>query len=312
MPTLTRRKLIASGAAAGASLATLHMGAFAQDDLPKVRIGTMSNTEQRLLAELVAQVLEDAGYKTDQSHLASTFIVHEARNNGDINVHMEYTGSGLTILEQDVADFRDEDTTPEEVAELVYDEVKRGYEENWNAVWLEPFGFNNTYAFGMRDEHAETLGIESVSDLEEHAGELVLGAQHEFLIRDDGLPGVEELYGFQFRDAQSMESGLMYAALDNENVDVISAYSTDGRIPQLNIRLLEDDLGFFPPYHAATVVRQELLDASPEIADVLNKLGGQVSDEQMQAMNFEVDDGGREPADVARDFLNESGVLGED
>lgn len=312
MRNLTRRNLIATGTAAGAAFATLRVPVLAQDGLPKVRVGSHSNTEQLLLAELVVRVLEDAGFDTEQSNLAGTFLVHEARNAGDIDVHVEYTGAGLTVLEQNVADLREEGDSPEDVAGIVFDEVKRGYEERWNATWLEPFGFNNTYAMGMREAHAEELGIETVSDLKDHAGELVLGAQHEFLVREDGLPGMQLLYDIDFQDTQSMESGLMYAALDNEDVDVISAYSTDGRIQVLNIRLLEDDLGFFPPYHAAPVVRLELLDESPEVADVINQLAGKISDEQMQSMNYEVDNGGEEPREVARDFLTQEGLLEEE
>lgn len=304
----SRRRFV-GGIAAGAALAGFGASVLAQDSLPKVRVGSHSNTEQLLLAELVVQVLEDAGYETEQSNLAGTFIVHEARNAGDVDVHVEYTGAGLTVLEQNVADLRDENDSPEDVAGLVFEEVKRGYEEQWNATWLEPFGFNNTYAMGMREAHAEELGIEKVSDLREHAAQLVLGAQHEFIVRDDGLPGMQDHYDIEFSGAQSMESGLMYAALDSEEVDIISAYSTDGRIQVLNIRLLEDDLGFFPPYHAAPVVRQELLEESPQVADVINQLAGRISDEQMQSMNYEVDDGGGEPRDVVRDFLTEEGLI---
>lgn len=308
---ITRRHMI-QGTVAGAACATLATPVLAQDDLPNVRVGSFNNTEQLLMAELVVQVLEDAGFETEQFNLAGTFIVHEARNAGDIDVHVEYTGTGLTVLEQNVADLRQDGDSPEDVASIVFDEVKRGYEEQWNAIWLEPFGFNNTYAMGMRETHAEELGIESISDLKDYPGELVIGAQHEFIVREDGIPGMQDIYGIEFQDTQSMESGLMYAALDNEDVDIISAYSTDGRIQALNIRLLEDDLGFFPPYHAAPVVRQELLDASPEVADVINRLAGKISDEQMQSMNFRVDDGGEEPRDVARDFLTQEGLLEED
>lgn len=309
--SISRRTLIGT-ASAGIVAATSmrQLVVFAQDELPKVRIGSHSNTEQLILAELIIQVLEYAGYETEQSNLAGTFLVHEARNAGDIDVHVEYTGAGLTVLEQNVADLREEGDPPQDVTSIVFDEVKRGYEENWNATWLEPFGFNNTYAMGMREAHAEALGIETVSDLKDHAGELVLGAQHEFLVREDGLPGMQDLYDIEFQNSQSMESGLMYSALDNEDVDVISAYSTDGRIQVLNIRLLEDDLGFFPPYHAAPVVRMELLDESPEVADVISQLAGQISDEQMQSLNYEVDNGGEEPADVARNFLTEEGLIG--
>src|SRR5690606_36388466 len=162
----------------------------------------------------------------------------------------------------------------EEVVEEVYQVVKDGYQEEFNAVWLDSIGLNNTYALALRREHAEELGVTTISDLEEHAGDLTFGATQEFTVRPDGLPGLTELYGFEFGDVESMESGLMYQALENENVDVISAFATDGRIISLDFVLLEDDKGFFPPYYAAPVVRGEVLDESPEVADILNQMGG--------------------------------------
>ncbi len=183
------------------------------------------------------------------------------------------------------------------------------YIENWDTYWLDPIGINNTYALAMRREHAEELGVTKISDLESHAGDLSLGGSQEFIVRIDGLPGLEEAYGFEFGDSSGMESGLMYQALENKDVDVISAFATDGRIPALDFVLLEDDKAFFPPYHASPVVRGPLLEEAPEVEDLLNQMGGLIDNTKMAELNFRVDDGGEEPRDVAIDFLVENEII---
>ena len=310
---MNRRTFIAAGASTGIAMTALSHPAslLAQDDKPAVTVGSTNYTEQFILAEMLALLLEDAGYSTEVEHnIGGTAVIHKARNAGDIDTHVEYTGSGLTILGRDVAEIRDEDSTPTEVVEQVYEIVKQGYEEEFNAIWLDPIGINNTYALAMRREHAEELGIETISDLKEHAADLEFGGSQEFVVRADGLPGIQETYGIEFESSGGMESGLMYQALENEDVDVISAFATDGRIVSLDFVLLEDDKGFFPPYYAAPVVRGELLEASPEAEEVLNQLAGKIDNETMAGLNLRVDEGGEEPRPVAQDHLQELGLIG--
>ena len=314
MNTITRRKFVITGtAAAGLALAATHApsGVMAAQDKPTIKVGSTNYTEQFILAEMLALLLEDEGYKVETEHnLGGTFVIHEARNNGDIDVHVEYTGSGLTILGQEVSDVTEEGDTPDEIVETVYDVVKSGYQEEFQAVWLDPLGLNNTYALAMRAADAEERGITKISDLKEHQDELILGGSQEFLVREDGLPGIEELYGIEFKDSRGMESGLMYSALDNGDVDVISAFATDGRIPALDFILLEDDLAFFPPYYASPVVREDLFERAPETEEILNQLAGMLDNTTMAELNFRVDDGGEAFRDVARDYLTEHELIG--
>ncbi len=308
MPQLTRRTFV-GGAAAGIAATGLAGSTVLAQDAPELTVGSTNYTEQFILAEMMALLLEDAGYPIQVEHnIGGTLVIHEARNAGDIDVHAEYTGSGLTVLGIDVNDVKEEGATPEETVEQVYEVVKEGYKEEFNAVWLDPIGLNNTYALAMRREHAEELGVTAISDLEEHAGDLSLGGSQEFIVRPDGLPGLEETYGFEFANSQGMESGLMYQALENEDVDVISAFSTDGRIISLDFVLLEDDKGFFPPYYASPVVRGEVLEANPEVADILNQMGGLIEGDTMAQLNLRVDEGGEEPRPVAGCFLTEQGL----
>ncbi len=312
MKNLTRRSLI-HGAAAGAAIATLGRPAFAQEDMDPIVVASSDYTEQFILAEMMALMLEDAGYPVEREHnLGGTFVVHEGREAGDIDVHVDYTGQSLIILGMSVEDVREEGDTSEETTDRVYEVVKETYEEEYDTIWLDPLGLNNTYALAMRREDAEERGIETYSDLIPVADELHFGGSQEFLVRDDGLVGIQDLYGMTFGDTSGMASGLMYSALEEGEVDVISAFATDGRIQSMDFVLLEDDLGFFPPYYACPLVRAEIVEKAPETQEILNQLAGKIDDSTMQGLNFRVDDGGEEFTDVARDFLTEQGIIGGD
>lgn len=295
-------------------------GLAAQDsDKPVVTVGSKDFTEQLIVAEMVALMLEDAGYPVErQINLGGTAVVHQALVNDEIDVYVEYTGTGLlALLEMELPETTADGATPADGSgtagqDQVYDIVAAEYAERFGLEWLQPWGFNNTYAIAVTPETAEEYDLQTISDLENANGELVLGATQEFLVRPDGLPGLTELYGIEFEDAQGLDPGLVYAALEEGSVDVITATATDGRIPALDLVVLEDDKGFFPPYYAAPVVDAELLAEYPEIRDILNQLAGTIDDETMANLNFRVDDGGEEPIDVARSYLEEQGIIESD
>lgn len=323
---ISRRSLIGR-TAAGVTLASV-AGApavFAQDDLPTVGVGSKDFTESVLLGEIVAQLLEDNGFTVErQLNLGGTLVAHEALVAGDIDTYVEYTGTGLlailggTLPEIDASPEAGDDAgaTPEaggsDMAQTVYDIVAEEYPKEFGVEWLEPWGFNNTYTLAMRRDRAEELGLEKISDLEGIAGDLTIGATQEAVVREDGVPGLEALYGLEFGDVVGLDPGLMYAAVDNGEVDIITAFATDGRIESLDLVLLEDDLAFYPPYFAAPVVRQDLLEAAPNVEDILNSVAGKIDDARMAGLNFQVDEETREVPDVARDFLTEEGLIGGD
>lgn len=319
---ISRRKLIGT-TTAGVAAAAVAGGpaAFAQDK-PTIKVGSKDFTEQLIIGEIVAQLLEDDGFPVERQFNIGTLIVHEALINGDVDTYVEYTGTGLiAILGQELPP-RDEGAgedaaatpgaTPGSIggyADTVYDIVAEAYPEEFGVEWLEPWGFNNTYALAMRRSHAEELGVTTISDLIPIAGDLSLGSTAETIAREDGVMGLENTYGLDFSDVVSLDAGLMYTAIDGEEVDVITAFATDGRIESMDLVLLEDDLEFFPPYHAAPIVRQDMLEQAPEIADVLNTLAGEIDDATMTEMNFMADEEGMEPADIARNFLTEGGYI---
>ena len=323
---ITRRKLIGT-TAAGMAVATAagQSAVFAQDDKPTIAVGTRPFTEHLLLGEIVAQLLENDGFGVDRKfNLGGAAVSQEALLNGDIHTLVEYTGTALIVMLGLELPEAGGDATPAATAEAgaspvaggsrsdqVYEIVKEKYPEEFGLEMLERWGFNNTYALAMRREDAEERGVTKISDLTDMAGEMSIGTEAEASVREDGVPGLEKKYGFEFDDVVTLDPGLMYQAVDEGEVDVITAYSTDGRIESMDLVLLEDDLEFFPPYDAAPVVRQDTLEESPEIRDVLNQLAGKIDDERMTAMNNQADGEGREHPDIVREFLIEVGIVEE-
>lgn len=313
MTHLTRRRFVQAGTSAAVIAALGAPAALAQDgDKPTIRVGSKNFTEQFIMNEFLALKLEDAGYPVERNFgLGGTAVLMEAVFADQIDVFVEYTGTGLiAMLQQELPEIpENSDTT---MAEEVYRLTKEGYDAEYSLTWLEQMGWNNTYALAVTREFAEEHGLTTTSDLEPLAGDLNLGTDLEFQVRDDGLPGLVDTYGFEFGDVTPGDPGLMYQAVAEGEVDVITAYTTDGRIPALDLVVLEDDKGFFPPYYAAPVVRNAILDETPEIGDLLNELADQFSDEEIQAANYEVDENGAEAQDVARAILEEKGLIGSE
>ena len=270
---------------------------------PTVSVGSKSFTEQLIVGNMIAQLLESKGYPVNRRlGLASTALVHAALLKGDVDVYVEYTGTGLvTILKQPVI------AEPE----AAYTAVKKMYAEQFHLIWAKPWGFNNTYALMMRQADADRLKIKRISDLKPSARDLVLGSTIEFASRPDGIPGLTKQYGLAFKDTRAMDPGLVYQAIASRQVDIISGFSTDGRIPQLKLAVLEDDQKFFPPYYAAPVLRADLVQKSPIVLEVLNRLAGKISDKTMAQLNLEVDANRRSPEEVAAEYLKGLHLIGK-
>ncbi len=268
---------------------------------PTIAVGSKSFTEQLIVGNMVARLLESRGYPVNRRlGLASTAIVHAALLKGDVDLYIEYTGTGLvTILKQPViAD-----------PQAAYDAVKRLYADQFHLIWAKPWGFNNTYALMMRRDDTDRLKIKTISDLKPRARDLVLGATTEFMARPDGIAGLSKRYGLAFKDMRGMDPGLVYQAIASRQVDVISGFSTDGRIPQLKLAVLQDDLKFFPPYYAAPVMRADLVQKSPIVLEILNRLAGKISNETMARLNLQVDGDRRAPEEVAGEFLRSLNLI---
>lgn len=267
-----------------------------------IRIGSKNFTEQLILAEMIAQRIE---HETDinverKFNLGGTMICHEALVSGELDMYPEYTGTGLiAILKSDVRP-----SDPDEVYSLVAGK----YEELFDLRWLGSFGFNNTYAIAVRREDAERNKWTRISDLRKPAGSLRAGFTSEFSERPDGYPGLKEAYGFGFGKVVDLDPAIMYDAVKEGQVDIITAFATDSRIPGYDLVILDDDRGFFPPYHAAVVVREDTLERYPEISKALEPLAGLIGEQTMQDLNFQVDQKKRSVCEVVREFLLGKGL----
>jgi len=274
-----------------------------KDEDKSITIGTKPMTEQYIIGEMIKQLVEentDINVEMKSGIAGGTSNLHPALTSGEVDLYPEYTGTGwMFVLKNDLIEDPDE----------MYEETKKAYEEEFNVIWLEQYGFNNTYTLAIDGEKAKELNIETYSDLANKSDELTFGAEYDFYERDDGYNELVEEYGLNFKDTKEMDIGLKYKAIESKEVDVINAFSTDGLLDEYKLRVLEDDKNFFPSYYATTIVRKETLDKYPELEEVLNKLGGQISEEEIRKLNNKVEGKNEEPKDVAEEFLKEKGLL---
>ncbi len=269
-----------------------------------ISVSSKQFTEQLLLGNMMALLLQEYGYDATYTPLGSTAAAHEALVAGEIDVYAEYTGTGyLTHLGMEYSS----DMTSGEI----YKSVSDAYMEQWNLMWLEPSAFNNTYCLAITEARAEELGVVTVSDLQAKSEGLVFGATAEFIDRPDGLPGLEETYGeFAFADVLSFDPGLKYSGLQEGDLDVTTCFGTDGQISAMNLRVLVDDAGFWPPYNVAPVIDASIVESDPRVSVILNMLMQKLDGPTMSQLNWEVDGNDQEPADVAFQYLIDAGLLG--
>lgn len=271
-------------------------------DKPALTIGSKNFTESLILGEMYSLALENAGYKvTRKLNLGGTLVAHEALKNGDIDMYPEYTGTGLINVLQ---------SAPKSDAQVVYDEVAKGYKEKFNLVWLEPTNANDSQGLVTTKKVAEKYNIYKISDLQKHAAELNMAAVPEFEEREDGLKGLNAAYGkFDFKSMKLYDYGIKYRVILDGEADVTVGFTTDGDLTNKDLVLLEDDKKFWPPYYVAPVIRGETLDKDANIAKVLNEVSAKLDTEKVQALNDEVDVNKKEYEDVAHDFLEKEGLL---
>ncbi|WP_249872458.1 glycine betaine ABC transporter substrate-binding protein [Oceanobacillus saliphilus] len=265
-----------------------------------VTIGSRNNTESIILSNIMGQLIEE---KTDidimyRENLGGSNVVWNAMMNGSIQVIPDYTGTIVITYYGETPGTAEE--TLAKTKELVAED---------GIVALGTFGFNNTYTLAFDEAEAERLGVETFSDFAEVSDQYTLGAVFEFIDRPDGLPGFEEEYDLEFKDVKGMDHGMMYRAINSGEVDVINSYTTDGQLQIYDLRVLEDDKSYFPPYHALPLVLEETLEKYPELEEVLLLLEDKIDEQTMQAMNAKVDNEGMMVDFVAKKFLQEAGLI---
>ena len=263
----------------------------------RVVVGSKNFTESFILGELIAQQIENrTNLKVERRfYLAGTYICHQAILAGRIDIYPEYTGTALTaVLKQRPTGDRND----------VYQRVKSEYERRFGLTLGPAFGFNNTFAMQIRGEDARRLNVKTLSEAAQFAPHWRAGFGYEFMERPDGYSGLALTYGLHFAEPpRIMDLGLLTRALKDRQIDFAAGNATDGLIPALDLFILADDKHYFPPYEAVPVIRQQTLGEHPEIKAALDQLANQISDSEMQKLNYAVDGEHRDPQDVAREFL---------
>ena len=263
---------------------------------PHIVVGSKNFTEQLILGEILAQQIERTMHVLVERklNLGGTLLAHEALVQGSIDLYPEYTGTALmAVLKRPPA------TDPS----TVLADVRAAYEAQWKLAWLAPLGFENTFAMIVRGDTARDGKLSSLSDAA-RGGPWHFGVGYEFAQRADGLPGLLKVYGLRSAgDPVTMDLGLLYSALNSRKVDMIAANSTDGPASALDVKILDDDRHYFPPYQCAVVVREKSLTRYPGLRAALEQLSGKLTVETMRRLNQAVDGEHRPAGQVAAQFL---------
>ncbi len=270
-----------------------------------IQIASKPMTEQYILTEIIAQLIEaETPYETEitKGVGGGTTNIHPALVKGEFDLYPEYTRTAwLNVLKKEEMEKDDE---------KLYAQLQTEYDA-MGLTWTGLYGFSNTYGLAVRQETAQQYGLTTYSDLAAASGELTFGGNPDYIELETGYPRLCEAYQMQFQDVKQMEIALKYEALKSGEVDVINAFTTDAQLAANNLVLLTDDGSFFETFDAGTIVRKETLEKYPELQEVLEKLNGLISEEEMQQMNYEVEVNGKEDVEVARQFLISKGLVTE-
>ena len=262
-----------------------------------IRVGSKDFTENLVVSEIYALALEDAGYEVERIPNIASSVVHTSITNDEIDLYPEYTGTGLlVVLEMEM------ETDPQKV----YDTIKAEYDEQFDLTWLDYAQANDSAGLVIKTSVAEKYGIETISDLQENATELRFASQGEFDLREDGIPGLTKAYGeFNWKSSTVYDNSLKYEVLKNDEADVAPAYTTEGQLTNKEeFTVLVDDKKFWPPYNLAPVIRNEVLEANPDIAEILNNISSTLDTETMTNLNAKVDVDGQEYEAVAKEYFD--------
>ncbi|SFL74004.1 ABC transporter permease/substrate-binding protein [Salibacterium qingdaonense] len=288
----------------GASLLVVAVPLFSFNQKPDLVIGGKMGAEPEIIANMYHHLIEN---ETDlnvevQSGFGSTDAAFNALQVDEIDIYPEFTGTAMAAL-------LDQTASSGSTEEEVYERAAKGMAREYNMAYLEPMQFNNTYALAMREQQAQELDIETISDLGPYTDQLTPGFTFEFADRQDGYLGIQDVYGLTFENVETMDAGLRARALEAGEVDIIDAYFTSADIVEYNMRVLEDNENLFPPYQGAPLMKQKTLDAHPELDRILNQLSGEITNEEMQQMNYMVDYNDADPSIVAREYLTDNGFF---
>ncbi|WP_413376414.1 glycine betaine ABC transporter substrate-binding protein [Paenibacillus taichungensis] len=269
----------------------------------EITIGTQTYTETKIIAEMYKALIEDqTNLKVNIiPDLASSSLVINAMKRNDVQMATLYTG--------EIFNNHFPISGTKERAKVLK-EAQDGFLEHFGFIWMNPLGFENTYAFTIRKDLSESNGYTKISDVKQDMTNMKLGVDTTWLERNtDGYPAFSKVYDIKFGQVFPMEISLVYSAVANEQVDIVLAYSTDSRLKAYQLQTLQDDKQFFPPYDASPVLRSDLLKEHPEIQDTVAPLIGHLDADTMISLNYQVDIEKKSEREVAITYLKEQGLL---
>ena len=267
-----------------------------------INIATKPMTEGYILGQMLTELIEqDTDLKVNITNGVGggTSNIHPAIVKGEFDMYPEYTGTSWeAVLKKDGS-----------YGESKFDELQKEYKEKYNLEYVNLYGFNNTYGLAVNKDIAEKYNLKTYSDLAKVSNNLIFGAEYDFFEREDGYKELQKVYNIDFKKKIDMDIGLKYQAMKDKKIDVMVIFTTDGQLAISDVVVLEDDKKMYPSYRAGTVVRSEILSQHPELKPVLEKLNNILDDKTMADLNYQVESKGKKPEDIAREYLQEKGLL---
>ncbi len=267
-----------------------------------INIATKPMTEGYILGQMLTELIEqDTDLKVNITNGVGggTSNIHPAIVKGEFDLYPEYTGTSWEAVLKKEASYD----------ESKFDELQKEYKEKYNLEYVNLYGFNNTYGLAVNKDIAEKYNLKTYSDLAKVSNDLIFGAEYDFFEREDGYKELQKVYNMDFKKKIDMDIGLKYQAMKDKKIDVMVIFTTDGQLAISDVIVLEDDKKMYPSYRAGTVVRSEILSEYPELKPVLEKLNNILDDKTMADLNYQVESKGKKPEDVAREYLQEKGLL---
>ena len=267
-----------------------------------INIATKPMTEGYILGQMLTELIEQ---DTDLKVNLTTWVgggtsnIQPAIVKGEFDLYPEYTGTSWEAVLKKEGSYD----------ESKFDELQKEYKEKYNLEYVNLYGFNNTYGLAVNKDIAEKYNLKTYSDLAKVSNNLIFGAEYDFFEREDGYKELQKVYNMNFKKQIDMDIGLKYQAMKDKKIDVMVIFTTDGQLAISDVVVLEDDKKMYPSYRAGTVVRSEILSEYPELKPVLEKLNNILNDKTMADLNYQVESEGKKPEDVAREYLQEKGLL---
>ena len=280
-------------------------GAYFSLNLKKdktINIATKPMTEGYILGQMLTELIEqDTDLKVNITNGVGggTSNIHPAIVKGEFDLYPEYTGTSWEAVLKKEGSYD----------ESKFDELQKEYKEKYNLEYVNLYGFNNTYGLAVNKDIAKKYNLKTYSDLAKVSNNLIFGAEYDFFEREDGYKELQKVYNMNFKKQIDMDIGLKYQAMKDKKIDVMVIFTTDGQLAISDVVVLEDDKKMYPSYRAGTVIRSEILSEYPELKPVLEKLNNILDDKTMADLNYQVESEGKKPEDVAREYLQEKGLL---